>query len=211
MKLSLEVLTPGKSQGQSIPIRLSQFLIGRDAQCQLRPASALISNRHCALLIKDNKVFVRDFDSTNGTFVNEEAVKGEREIRDQDLLKVGPLLFRVRVEATAPQRSGTVPVSKPTPPPATKAATSDEEDIAAILLAVGDDNSSPQTVGPDGVPAGSTVMEIPVQPPTEESNKDGSDGKPTGKTPTPPPKKAAENTSVAAKAILEKYMRRPRG
>jgi len=54
-------------------------------------------------------------------------------------------------------------------------------------------------------------MEIPAQPTAEEPSKDGSGHKPTGKTPTPPPKKAAENTSVAAKAILEKYMRRPRG
>jgi hypothetical protein len=49
MKLSLVVLTPGKMEGKSIPITLSQFLIGRDPQCHLRPASALVSKRHCAL------------------------------------------------------------------------------------------------------------------------------------------------------------------
>jgi predicted component of type VI protein secretion system len=207
MKLSLEVLTPGKSQGQGIPVTLSQFLIGRDAQCQLRPASALISNRHCAVLIKDNKVFVRDFDSTNGTFVNDEPVKGEREVRDQDQLKVGPLLFKVRVQSGAPARAGTgaVPVSKPTPPPPTKTASSDEEDIAAILLSVGDDGGLNVPTGPDGVPTGSTVMDIPAPISAGEPGADG--GKPAGK----PPKKVAENTSVAAKAILDKYMRRPRG
>src|SRR4051794_14148341 len=35
MKLSLEVLTPGKGEGKIIPITLSQFLIGRDPQCHL--------------------------------------------------------------------------------------------------------------------------------------------------------------------------------
>src|SRR5204862_6676264 len=100
MKLSLEVLTPGKGQGKVIPIKLSQFLIGRDPQCHLRPASALISKRHCALIIKGEKVFLRDFDSTNGCFVNDEQVKGERELRQEDRLKIGPLAFIVKLEAS---------------------------------------------------------------------------------------------------------------
>src|SRR6266852_4815261 len=102
MKLSLVVLTPGKSEGKVIPITLTQFVIGRDPQCQLRPASAVISKRHCALLVKGAKAFIRDFDSTNGTFVNDEQVTGERELHHDDTLKVGPLSFRVAIETKAP-------------------------------------------------------------------------------------------------------------
>ena len=40
MKLSLVVLTAGKQEGKVLPIGLQQFLIGRDPQCHLRPASA---------------------------------------------------------------------------------------------------------------------------------------------------------------------------
>ncbi len=115
MNVNLVVLTPGKTQGRLIPITLSQFLIGRDPQCQLRPASPVISKRHCALVIKGDKLFLHDFDSTNGTFVNDQPVKGELELKHDDQLKVGPLLFQVRIEAT-------VPVSEPTPVPPTKAA-----------------------------------------------------------------------------------------
>src|SRR5437868_10232054 len=102
MKLSLVVMSEGKAQGQAIPITLPQFLIGRDKECQLRPASPLISKRHCALLVKGGKAFVRDFGSTNGTFVNEEPVKGERQLQPDDLLKVGSLQFRVVIEVTPP-------------------------------------------------------------------------------------------------------------
>src|SRR5437660_1780640 len=98
MKLNLVVLTPGKWEGKVIPIALSQFVIGRDPQCHLRPASAVISKRHCALLVRGDQVFVRDFDSMNGTFVNTEQVKGERELYPDDQLNVGPLLFRVQLE-----------------------------------------------------------------------------------------------------------------
>src|SRR5207253_7223152 len=102
MKLSLVVMTAGKSKGQAVPVNLPQFVIGRDPQCHLRPASAVISKRHCALLVRDGKIFLRDFDSTNGTFINDEPVKGEVEVKHDDRLKVGPLLFGISVETTAP-------------------------------------------------------------------------------------------------------------
>src|SRR5262245_35593720 len=99
MKVSL-VVSQGVHQGKSIPIPVAQFLIGRDETCQLRPSSPAISKRHCAILVKSGKVFVRDFGSTNGTFVNDSPVAGEVEVQDQDRLKVGPLEFELRLEST---------------------------------------------------------------------------------------------------------------
>jgi predicted component of type VI protein secretion system len=206
MKLSLVVLTEGKSIGKSIPITLSQFVIGRDPQCQLRPASAVISKRHCALLVRDGKVFLRDFDSTNGTFVNDQPIKGEVELHHEDRLKVGPLVFAVKIE-TSP------PVNKPTPAPPTKqpAPTSTEgandDEIAAMLLEIKDEGGSPSGLGSE-VPEGSTVMDLMApsgEPqPEEVGDKQVTKDKPSTNKPN------TGNTSSAAKALLEKYMRRPR-
>src|SRR5215213_6557697 len=102
MKLNLVVLSEGKAKGTAIAVTLPQFIIGRDPECQLRPASPMISKRHCAVLVKNGKAYIRDFGSTNGTFVNDEPVKGERQIHNDDTLKVGPLLFRVALEAPVP-------------------------------------------------------------------------------------------------------------
>jgi predicted component of type VI protein secretion system len=102
MKLSLVVQTPGPNLGKVLEIKLAQFVVGRDPQCHLRPASPMISKRHCAVLQREDKVFVRDFDSTNGTFVNDEQVKGQVELHDGDRLKMGPLLFEVKLEAATP-------------------------------------------------------------------------------------------------------------
>jgi predicted component of type VI protein secretion system len=199
MKLSLVVETAGKWEGKTIPITLSQFLIGRDPQCHLRPASPLISKRHCAVLLRNGKVFVRDFESTNGTFVNDQQIKGEVELKHKDHLKVGPLSFRVIVEAP-------VPVDRPTPVPPTKKAAGEPSDTDAaaadMLMSILDDGASAGLMSSDPVPEGSTVMDImPVPPP--------------GGGPVKEKEKAAKpaapaNTSTAAKAILEKYMRRPR-
>ena len=57
MKLSL-VVNEGVHKGKVIAIPHKQFLIGRDAQCHLRPASNMISKRHCALMIRGDKIFI---------------------------------------------------------------------------------------------------------------------------------------------------------
>jgi predicted component of type VI protein secretion system len=237
MKLSLVVLTPGPNQGKVLEIKLTQFVVGRDPQCHLRPASPMISKRHCALLQREGKAFVRDFDSTNGTFVNNVQIKGEVELHDGDQLKMGPLLFKVKVESTTP-------VNRPTPPPPTKSATqtghpvkgaasapaaakggpstpipakaaagngksagdsSPDDDIAAMLLSLQEDNSSGISNGSAEVPEGSTVHELPLPPEVAaqmtQQEKDKAPSKPA----------APANTSAAAKSILEKYMKRPRG
>jgi len=205
MKLNLVVLTAGKSEGKVIPIALSQFVIGRDPECHLRPASALISKRHCALLMRGEQIFLRDFDSTNGTFLNDQPVKGEVEVKHDDRLKVGPLLFVVKIEVSAPasvnRPTPTPPVKKPTPP-ATEGQ--DDDSIAAMLLEM-QDGSGPGDSSGD-VPEGSTVMDMPAPVPAP----DESGTSPTTAAKDKDKKKNDGNTSSAAKAILEKYMKRPR-
>jgi pSer/pThr/pTyr-binding forkhead associated (FHA) protein len=209
MKLSLIVLTPGKTQGKAIPISLSQFLIGRDPHCQLRPASPMISNRHCALLTRGGKVFVRDFESTNGTFVNQERVRGEKGLKHGDHLRLGPLEFRVELV-------GPLDVDQPTPLPSGKseAPVGEDEAAAALLLELQDNAPNPaKSVDSEGIPTGSTVMEIPAATAqgdtplnNEEAKKPEEDEK---------KKKAAEkakvgDTAVVANELLQKYLRRPR-
>ncbi len=203
MKLSLVVMTPGKTEGKVIPVTLSQFVIGRDPQCHLRPASAVISKRHCAVLVRDGKIYVRDFESTNGTFVNDVPVKGEVELRHDDRLKVGPLLFGVKVEAPASinQPTPTPPINTPVP-----AAASGDDDIAAMLLSIQDVGGSSSSPSGD-VPEGSTVMDILIAPdgtPTDARQAAKAKGHEKAKL-------VQASTSNAAKDILDKYMRRPRG
>jgi pSer/pThr/pTyr-binding forkhead associated (FHA) protein len=201
MKLSLVVLTAGKWQGKSILISRSPFVIGRDPICHLRPASPLISKRHCALVVRAGKVLVRDFDSSNGTYVNGQQITGEVELRHEDHLQVGPVAFLVQFETR-------VPVDQPTPLPPTKApAPPSVDDAAAALLLSWQEETSPSPpihpVDDAGIPTGTTVLLPPENIPSE--------GAPTPEKQDkekPPPKVA--DTASSAKAILEKYWRRPR-
>jgi len=94
MEVRLKVLA-GKVRGQELPVPGPKFFIGRAEDCQLRPRSDLISRHHCALLIEENFVAVRDFGSKNGTHVNGERVLGERELKAGDKLTIGPLEFEI--------------------------------------------------------------------------------------------------------------------
>jgi predicted component of type VI protein secretion system len=197
MKLSLMVVNAGKASGQTIPIKTAQFVIGRDAQCNLRPASAMISKKHCAVILKDGKLFLRDFDSTNGTFLNDERVTGEVALKSDDLIKVGPLTFKVIVEPTpAP--------SKPTPPPKPASKNSEEDEAAALLLSLEGGAITPSSESSEAeVPGGSTVMDIPSFGPPPE------DGAKPAKAEEKKEDKAKQHDSAAqaAAALIDKMRR----
>jgi pSer/pThr/pTyr-binding forkhead associated (FHA) protein len=155
MKLSLLVLTSGKQEGKTLPITLAQFVIGRDPQCQLRPASPLISKRHCAFLQRDGKVFLRDFDSTNGTFLNGQKVVGEVELRQGDRVKVGPIELAVQLEGKPADRLTPPPPSRPAkgekPEPESEAEKNTE--TLAALAATKPDAPTVKAKAPAKAPA----------------------------------------------------------
>jgi pSer/pThr/pTyr-binding forkhead associated (FHA) protein len=202
MKVNLMVQSAGKAAGQELPITTAQFVIGRDPECNLRPASAMISKRHCAVLVKGGQVTLRDFDSTNGTFLNDQPVKGEVPVKDGDILKVGPLLFKLVIERKAE-------VNKPTPPPKPRTAASTDEDAAAALLALDEDSggvtiTNSKETADDQIPGGSTVMDMPVFKPGEEGKKEGEEAKPEDKKAANKAKASSGAAQDAARAILEK-------
>lgn len=223
MKLSL-VVSAGANQGKVINVPGTQFIIGRDEGCHLRPASPAVSKRHCAVFIRNGGVFVRDLGSTNGTLVNDEVVVGDRAVKDGDRLKVGPLDFVLQVVGGGPGSdstplpeslkslpkgasvsAGTPSAMKPAPrksePPKTlhmSELKGEEHDAAAaMLLGMGDED--PPGATPE-IPGGSTVMELP----NVDAAKTGSDEKKKTAVPT------AAETSAAASEILRRYMRRPK-
>lgn len=96
MDVTLKVIS-GTNIGQELAVPAPRFFIGRAEDCQLRPKSDLISRHHCVLLVDNESFAVRDLGSRNGTFVNDERVMGERELKAGDRLKVGALEFVVHL------------------------------------------------------------------------------------------------------------------
>lgn len=63
--------------------------IGRDpAQALAIIQETIVSKLHCTIFYRDGRIFVKDLNSTNGTYVNEEKVS-ERELLDNDVVSLG--------------------------------------------------------------------------------------------------------------------------
>ncbi|MGE3804476.1 MAG: FHA domain-containing protein [Gemmataceae bacterium] len=185
MKVSL-VIAQGNSEGKVIPITMSQFVIGRDPQCHLRPASNLVSKKHCAVVVEPTRVILRDFNSTNGTFLNGEGVKGDNELHSGDQIRVGPLKFKINIESS-------VPVNKTTPLPKQKDDALSDEAIANLLLDMQDEE----------IPTGNTTTEVDVSE-LLRADQERQHAKVQRQ------EEGSGNTRQAAEDILQKYARRNR-
>lgn len=96
LQAELKILA-GKHQGKAIPLTSKKFLVGREQDCQLRPNSELVSRHHCVFSIDDFAVRLRDLGSTNGTFVNGKAIRGEVVLKPGDHVTIGRLEVELAV------------------------------------------------------------------------------------------------------------------
>ncbi|MBY0327094.1 MAG: FHA domain-containing protein [Gemmataceae bacterium] len=224
MKISLVVLTAGKMMGKEIPITAAEFRIGKDPSCQLKPASG-VSDKHCAFLVKQGKLFLVDLGSAEGTFVNDNKISAEVELKLKDKVKVGPLLFEVKFEAPTANPAVAAPAAKPAvaaPAPAAKPAvaapaakpavaapaakpeekvepkkSSGEGDDDLDDLLFDDDDKAPSGTKPSWKDA------IPEAGAQKDAGGSGASSE-GGAKPEEKPKPTA-NTSDAAAALLSKF------
>jgi pSer/pThr/pTyr-binding forkhead associated (FHA) protein len=97
MKVQL-VVVRGKPEGKVIPLVGARFKIGRGETCHLRPNSEQVSREHAEFAITGDVVSVKDLGSRNGTLVNGKALTTEScQLKDRDLVQVGPLTFAVSI------------------------------------------------------------------------------------------------------------------
>jgi len=84
----IEVLV-GSLQISSFLVTDNPLLIGRDpAQALVIIQEPIVSKRHCQIYARAGKVFVKDLNSTNGVYLNEEKID-ERELNDNDVVFLG--------------------------------------------------------------------------------------------------------------------------
>ncbi len=80
----------------SLAISRSIVLIGRHPECDLQLNHAVISRRHCCIILADNDLYIRDLGSRHGVWVNGERVT-ERRLQHHDQVAIGISFFRVLI------------------------------------------------------------------------------------------------------------------
>jgi two-component system cell cycle response regulator len=88
------VVIAGAELGQSVELDRDELQIGRGDQCALVINSDLVSRHHATVLSVDSRHVVRDENSTNGTYVNDQRVTGSVALSDGDQIKIGRTVIK---------------------------------------------------------------------------------------------------------------------
>ena len=74
------------------------ILIGRAPEADLRFDDEEMSRKHCSIILKNGKCFVRDENATNGTILNDQLIKAAElvELKNEDELRVGNTFITFR-------------------------------------------------------------------------------------------------------------------
>jgi hypothetical protein len=80
-----------------LPISYNRTLIGRDLDCDVRVTNQEISRHHAVVFREDDRAFLIDLGSSNGTFVNAKSASGEPiAVIAGDSVLLGDLSFTYR-------------------------------------------------------------------------------------------------------------------
>lgn len=83
------------SDAIQLPLVGDRIDIGRHNLCDVVLQEESVSSRHAELFVVDDKVYIRDLESTNGTFVNERRIEGVEGLEPLDILRFGSVRFRL--------------------------------------------------------------------------------------------------------------------
>jgi pSer/pThr/pTyr-binding forkhead associated (FHA) protein len=120
----------GRSATTALKLTDGETSVGRHNACTIRIKSSQVSRRHCEISQKNDKLVVRDLNSSNGTIVNGKRIKEVSILQDGDELTIGGVVLRI-VRVQGGGAGGAVPKStvKPSDTAELDALSDDGEDV----------------------------------------------------------------------------------
>ena len=96
----LVILTQGLS-GRAHELNVDRTTIGRVEDNMFQIAEASISSHHCEVLLRGSDVVIKDLNSTNGTFINDQPVT-ESVLKPGQILRLGTVELKLETGTAAP-------------------------------------------------------------------------------------------------------------
>lgn len=93
-RLGLEFIEPVDREGERVDVDVA-VTIGRNVDCDLSLNDSFLSSRHARVVNDGGELSIEDLGSTNGTYVNQELVRGRVQLVRGDVVQVGGVLFEV--------------------------------------------------------------------------------------------------------------------
>jgi len=109
----LVILTHGMN-GRTHELNVDKTTIGRVEDNTLQIAEPSVSSHHCEVLLRGNEVVIKDLNSTNGTFIDDEKIT-ESVLKPGHTLRLGQIELRLEdgaVASTAAAAPAAAPAKK---------------------------------------------------------------------------------------------------
>ena len=84
----------GMESGRSIPLG-PEVIIGRAPDSHVRLSDSLVSARHARLRRHDGRWYIEDLNSTNGTLLNQQPLRGEKVIEYGDTIAIADVRLKL--------------------------------------------------------------------------------------------------------------------
>lgn len=98
VRITLFRVGPGVEESYALVIN-GRKSIGRKSHCDLCfEGDTALSGVHCFLFCVNNRIYVQDNNSTNGTFINGVPITGEYCVEDGDVMLIGSAEYRIVCE-----------------------------------------------------------------------------------------------------------------
>jgi pSer/pThr/pTyr-binding forkhead associated (FHA) protein len=115
----LVILTQGLN-GRAHELNVDRTTIGRVEDNMFPIAEASVSSHHCEVLLRGSDVVIKDLNSTNGTFINDEQIT-ERVLKPGQTLRLGQVELKLDA-GTAASAPASASTTAPAPTPVKKQA-----------------------------------------------------------------------------------------
>lgn len=92
------VVVGGEAKQTEVRLKVLPTIIGRAREATLTLPHPLVSRKHCEILEENGRLYVKDLDSLNGTYVNNERIDGQQQLAPEQLLTLGNVTFRAVYE-----------------------------------------------------------------------------------------------------------------
>ena len=98
--------------GRVCELHTDRTTIGRVEDNTFQIADASVSSHHCEIHLRGNEIYIRDLNSTNGTFINEARVT-ESILKPDQILKLGQVELKLETDgAVATYVASAAPAKK---------------------------------------------------------------------------------------------------
>ena len=115
----LVILTQGLT-GRAHELNVDRTTIGRVEDNTFQIAETSVSSHHCEVLLRGSDVVIKDLNSTNGTFINDQPVTSESVLKPGQTLRLGTVELKLEGGGAAPAPADAAPdASAKTPPKST--------------------------------------------------------------------------------------------